>query len=341
MNMRKTITIAALFFPVSFLGFGAIPGQAQEITRITVGGSGPGATAYILAGGLAELINTKINHPKLRITAQTTKGFVENTRLVDSGQMDIGMSSTPLLYSHHRGLKPFKKKATKLRVGLPVGASAHQWVTFEKTGIKTIADLAGKRVSIGPRGSSTAVQSERTLRAYGVWEKVKVNQLGWAEAARALQDGKLDAYGITSTLPTPAVVESNAQGKMRLLPIDREKIEALAKQYPGYAPFTLEAGIYEKQKQDVLCLGYHFYLVANPELVPDWVMYDITKHLLDPKWRSFLLSLPTKGYAALDFAPDFDNLSVAGVPLHAGVVNYWKEKGEKVPSALIPPEYKK
>lgn len=333
--------IAAVFFSVSLVGFGAIPVQAQDITRITVGGSGPGATAYILAGGLAELINTKINHPKLRITAQTTKGFVANTRLVDSGQMDIGMSSTPLLYSHNRGLKPFKQKATKLRVGLPVGVSAHQWVTFQKTGIKTIADLAGKRVSIGPRGSSTAVQSERTLRAYGVWDSVKVNRLGWAEAARALQDGKLDAYGITSTLPTPAVVESDAQGKMKLLPIDKDKIEALAKEFPGYSPFTLKAGTYKGVKEDVLCLGYNFYLVANPELVPDWVMYDITKHLLDPKWRSFLLSLPTKGYAALDFAPDFENLSVAGVPLHAGVVKYWEEKGEKVPQALIPPEYKK
>ena len=87
-------------------------------------------------------------------------------------------------------------------------------------------------------------------------------------------------------------------------------------------------------------MGYNFYLIANPDLVPTWVMYDIVKHLLDPKWRKFLLSLPTKGYAALDFAPDLENLSTAGVPLHAGNVKYWKEKGVKIPKALIPPEYK-
>ena len=105
--------------------------------------------------------------------------------------------------------------------------------------------------------------------------------------------------------------------------------------------FTLKAGAYAGQKKDVLCLGYNFYLIANKDLVPAWVMYDITKHLLDPQWRTFLLSLPTKGYAALDFAPDLENLSVAGVPFHAGAVKYWEEKGVKIPKALIPPEYSK
>jgi TRAP transporter TAXI family solute receptor len=341
MNKRIAIMIAAAFFAASLLGFGALPAAQAEMTRITVGGSGPGATAYILAGGLAELINTKIKHPKLRITAQTTRGFVANSRLVDSGQMDMGMNSTPLLYAHHRGSKPFKQKATNIRVGIPVGTSAHQWATFEKSGIKTIKDLAGKRVSIGPRGSSTAVQSERILRAYGVFDQVKTSRLGFAEAPRALQDGKLDAYGITSTLPTPSVVETAAQGKLYLIPISQGKIDSLKKQYPGYSPFTLKAGTYGGQKKDVLCLGYNFYLIANPSLVPEWVMYDIVKHLLDPKWRTFLLSLPTKGYAALDFAPDLENLSTAGVPLHAGNVKYWKEKGVKIPKALIPPEYSK
>jgi len=312
--------IVAAFFAASLLGFGALPGAQAEMTQVTVGGSGPGATAYILAGGLAELINTKINHPKLRVTAQTTRGFVANSRLVDSGQMDMGMNSTPLLYAHHLGMKPFKDKATKVRVSIPVGTSAHQWVTFEKTGIKTIKDLA---------------------TAYGVWDKIKVSKLAWAEAPRALQDGKLDAYGITSTLPTPAVVESAAQGKMHLIPISKDILESLKKKYPGYSAFTLKAGTYGGQKKDVLCLGYNFYLIANPELVPDWVMYDIVKALLDPKWRKFLLSLPTKGYAALDFAPDLENLSTAGVPMHAGCVKYWEEKGVKIPKALIPPEYSK
>ena len=133
MNKRIITMIAAAFFAASLLGFGALPGAQAEMTRITVGGSGPGATAYILAGGLAELINTKIKHPKLRITAQTTRGFVANSRLVDSGQMDMGMNSTPLLYAHHRGTKPFKQKATNIRLGIPVGTSAHQWATFEKS----------------------------------------------------------------------------------------------------------------------------------------------------------------------------------------------------------------
>jgi TRAP transporter TAXI family solute receptor len=342
MTKRIAMMIVALFFIVSLLGFVAHPGaQAQEITRMTVGGSGPGATAYILAGGLAELINTKIKHPKLRITAQTTKGFVENSRLVDSGQMDMGMNSTPLLYAHHQGMAPFKDKAKNVRVGLPVGTSAHQWATFKKTGIKTISDMAGKRVSIGPRGSSTAVQSERILEEYGILDKVKVSRLGWDEAARAMQDGKLDAYGVTSTLPTPAVVETAAQGELYLIPMAKDKLEILKKKYPGYFSFNLKAGSYEGQKEDVLCLGYNFYLIANKDLVPEWVMYDITKALLDPKWRSFLLSLPTKGFAALDFAPDLENLSVAGVPFHAGCVKYWEEKGVKIPKELIPPEYSK
>ncbi|MEW6333658.1 MAG: TAXI family TRAP transporter solute-binding subunit [Thermodesulfobacteriota bacterium] len=341
MGKRMAITTVALFFMVSVSGFFALPdARAQEITRITVGGSGPGATAYILAGGLAELINTRVKHPKLRLTAQTTRGFVENSRLVDTGQMDMGMNSAPLLYAHNQGSKPFQQKAQNVRVGVPVGTSAHQWATFRKSGIKTISDLAGKRVSIGPRGSSTAVQSERILQEYGILEKVQVNRLGWDEAARALQDGKLDAYGITSTLPTPSVVETAAQGELYLIPMDKDKLESLKKKYPGYFSFNLKAGSYDGQKEDVLCLGYNFYLIANKDLVPAWVMYDITKSLLDPQWRSFLLSLPTRGYAALDFAPDIENLGIAGVPLHAGNIKYWEEKGVKIPKALIPPEYK-
>ncbi len=335
-------TLLTLFFMLPAFLFAPLPvAQAEDITRIVVGGSGPGATAYILAGGLAELINTKVKHPKLRITAQTTRGFVENSRLVDSGQMDMGMNSTPLLYAHHQGSRPFKQKAKNVRVGIPVGTSAHQWATFKKSGIKTIADLAGKRVSIGARGSSTAVQSERILQEYGILDKVKISRLAFDEAPRALQDGKLDAYGITSTLPTPSVVETAAQGELYLIPIDKGKLNSISKKYPGYFSFNLKAGSYEGQKEDVLCLGYNFYLIANKDLVPAWVMYDITKHLLDPQWRSFLLSLPTKGYAALDFAPDLDNLSIAGVPLHPGNITYWEEKGVKIPKNLIPPEYSK
>lgn len=333
------IMMGAAFFVASVIGFAAPPAaQADDITRISVGGSGPGATAYILAGGLAELMNTKINNPKLRLTAETTRGFVANSRLVDSGQMDMGMNSAPLLYAHERGESPFKKKATNLRVDIPCGVSAHQWATFKSSGIRTIKDLAGKRVSIGPRGSSTAVQSERILKAYGVWDKVKVNRLRWDEAAHAMQDGKLDAYGVTSTLPTPCIVENAAQGELYLIPMDMDVIQKLEKEYPGYSPFDLKAGTYEGQKKDVLCLGYHFYLIANKN-VPPWVVYDINKALLDPKWRPFLMNLPTKGYAALDFAPDLKNLEVVGMPLHAGNVKYWVDKGVKIPKNLIPPEY--
>ncbi|MEE8393516.1 MAG: TAXI family TRAP transporter solute-binding subunit, partial [Rhodospirillales bacterium] len=128
---------------------------AEAATNITIVGASKGAGAFRMAAGLAEAVNR--SSKLVNVTNRESKGFVANTRLVANGRSEIGMTNGIFVDFIQRKHKPFHKgKAMKTIRGIgPVSTSWFQVTTFHKTGIKTYYDLAGKRVNMGPRGSST------------------------------------------------------------------------------------------------------------------------------------------------------------------------------------------
>jgi hypothetical protein len=308
---------------------GAGEARAGEV-RVAYGGAGVGATAYVMSGGLAELVSKQAKGVKM--TAQATRGFEENVRLVDSGEVDFGMVSTVLLDQALKGEKPYTKKHESLRAVAVAIVSPVQWVTYKKTGIRTMADLKAKRVNMGPVGSSSAYMAGLTLEPYGLQDAVRKSFLNWAEGARALQDGKLDAFSITGAAPFPAVVEAAAAGEIHMITMDPDGVKKIGAKYPTLFGYTIKKGTYRGQEEDALTVAYAGYTIAHKN-VPAPVVHEVLRVMMTDEGRKQLVTVH-KGWEALALNPGFDALKAIGLRLHPGAEQYWKEKGHAVPPEI-------
>jgi len=322
------MTVAVL----CLVSLSATDAPAQQ-KRFTVGGAGIGSTAYVQAAAVADIV-TK-NSKKIALTAQTTKGYVENARLVNTGEMDMGMCGTTIIYPALRGIESFKEgKKENLRGVSSAGASTHSFVTLKSKNIKSIADLAGKRVNVGPPGSNTAYLGELTLKTYGILDKIHKSSLGFSDSAAALRDGKIDAYSVAGDPPIPAVIETFALGDGMILPLDDAMAKKIVSGYPMLSQVSIAASDYQGLKAPVPVLGYKVYLIINQK-VADWVPYEMLSVMMNPDNLTKLIAISHK-WAALKEkdTPELEGMEKIGLKLHPGAEKFWKERGVKIPAAI-------
>jgi TRAP transporter TAXI family solute receptor len=192
------------------------------------------------------------------------------------------------------------------------------------SGIRTVKDLKGKRVSTGSPVSGTEVIADRILRAYGLdWMKdITRERLGVGESADALKDGKIDAFFWSGGLPTAGVLELAATPGQRiaLIPHD-DVVPQLVKQYgPLYVVSTIPAGIYPGVDQDVKVSAVPNVLVAHKD-TPDDLVFNVLKTMFDRKADLVAVHPAAK---ELDL-----KTAATGSPAeyHPGAVRYYRERG--------------
>jgi TRAP transporter TAXI family solute receptor len=304
---------------------------AGPTTKITIVGAGKGAGAFRMAGGLAEAINK--TSTSVNVTNRESKGFVANTRLVASGRSELGMTNGIFIDFIQKKKGPFSKdKAMKSLRGVgPVATSWFQVATFQSTGIKTYQDLAGKRLNMGPRGSSTLFMTKFITDALGITDTVRKDYLGWSQAATNMIDGKLDAFGIPNPVPSPAILQASRSKPIRILSVPddvRDKFVALS---PGYYKATKDASPYDGMKgKSFDTVAYTIFVVAN-ENVPEDVIYEVTRRTYDTVNRDFLINVFKGWKIGLDMAQENDafikQMASFNLALHPGAARYWKERG--------------
>lgn len=221
------------------LSLAITPLAAQE--RISIGTGGTGGLFYIIGAGMADMLNKHM--PNAFARAEVTGASVENIRRVAEGQMTFGFSSSSTLYEASVGEGPFE-------AALPVSAMAYlypavlQVATTADTGIETMADLAGKRINLGPPGSNSTVLGQRLLEAHGAFDPANVQFISYNEGTAALMNGTLDATVVLAGAPTAALIDLGAQREMRLIPIDADAAAPMIAQYPFYQYYEIPAGTY-------------------------------------------------------------------------------------------------
>ncbi|HBK79617.1 MAG TPA: hypothetical protein DDZ83_08030 [Nitrospinae bacterium] len=275
-----------------------------------------------IGAGLAKLLTEKI--PGISIKAESTGGGVANNKLVHSGQSDIGLTVERLTLLARIGKGPFKKKKfTKNRMllsGIQVGVL--QIATLEGSGIKTLGDLKGKRVSAGPARGGGNPALKFSLLVHGItYKDFKVSYLNYAQGKNALIDGNLDAALTYAAIPVPALKELQAgRKKWRLVGIKPEKVVQIAKRFKGYFRVTVPAKAYGLA-QDTITIGARNGLIVNADL-DNKLVYQIIKTIdqnLDTvkKIHPSLKKMNRKIWAK----------SSVPVPYHPGAIRYYKEVG--------------
>lgn len=274
---RLSILSMLLVAVISLVG-GCGGDSAGEKKFLEIATGGTAGTYYPIGGAMAEILNNNIQG--MNASAQSTGATVANINMLKEGSVDLAIVQNDITYYAANGIEMFKdKKVDNLKGIATLYPETCQIVTLESTGIKSIADLKGKRVAVGAMGSGAEANARQILEAYGItYDDIDEQFLSFSEAASALKDGNVDAAFVTAGYPTAAVQDIASQNKVRLLPIEADKADALIAKYPFYTKVVIPAGTYAGFEEEVPGISVMAMLVCTDK-VDEQLGYDITKAL--------------------------------------------------------------
>lgn len=246
----------------------------KKFLNIATGGTA--GTYYPIGGAMAEILNKDIKG--MNASAQSTGATVANINMLKDGSVDLAIVQNDITYYAVNGTEMFQdKKVDNIRGIATLYPETCQFVTLDSLGIKSIKDLKGKKVAVGAAGSGAEANARQILEAYGItYNDIEVQYLSFAEGASALKDGNVDAAFLTAGYPTASVQDISSQNKIRLLPVDSDKAEALIAKYPFYTKTTIPAGTYAGFNEEVQTISVMAMLVATDK-VDDKLGYEIAK----------------------------------------------------------------
>lgn len=295
-------------------------GQAKaEKQFINIATGGTAGVYYPLGGAIAEIINKNI--PGANATAQTTGASVANVNLLASDSVQVAFIQNDISYYAVNGEEMFKdKKVEGLQCLATLYPETCQIITLNKTGIKSVADLKGKRVAVGAAGSGVEANARQILAANGItYNDIKVQYLSFAEAANSLKDGNIDAGFITAGHPTAAIQDIAAQHDVVLLPVEDAVADKLIKEYPFYTKVTIPAKTYPNQDKDIQTLGVKAMLVVTDKM-DEKTAYDITKAIFEN------LDQLKAAHSVGAFMSKENSKDGISIPMHPGAEKYFSGK---------------
>ena len=307
---------------MSCLLLACLSGCSGSSNELRFGTGGTGGVYYAYGNALAPSLTEATGWD---VSVKETTGSEANLLLLQGGMADLAIVQSDTLQYASVGEGSFEGKI--LSGFSAVGSlytEACQIVVTKDSGITSIADLAGKRVSIGAENSGVTRNAEHILRANGLsLDKLKVSRYDFAISAAAMADGNLDAFFCTAGAPTNAVAELAEKMDIRLISPDQRTIDQLMGLYNCYAVCTIPAGTYKGQDEDVTTLGVQAVLVAADSLDAALVN-QITAALFQNNEK---IQEAVSVDAALD-----PETAVQGVPVpfHFGAAAYYGEHGIQV-----------
>ena len=287
--------------------------------RLTMGTGGTAGVYYPLGGAMSQLVTSK--NPGIEITAQATGATGENLRLVQAHDIDLAIVQNDLTHAAYNGLEPFTSKNQDILAIARLYPEYLHVVATKESGIKTMADFKGKRISVGARGSGNEANCRQIFEFYGLdYENIEPIFLPYGETADMFKDRQVDAFVFTIGSPNPAIQDITTLQEIVFVPVDGAERDAIYEKFPYLTKDVLPANSYNGQTQPVETMSVQAILVANKNLSDDTV-YAITKTIFD-NLPELVMAHNTAALFSLDKYMDG-----VTIPLHPGAERYFKEKG--------------
>jgi TRAP transporter 4TM/12TM fusion protein/TRAP transporter TAXI family solute receptor len=243
-------------------------GGAQEF--LSLGTAGTGGIYYPLGGAIASRLS--LADTLRQYTAEVSGGSVENVNRLGSGQMDLAMGIASTVYQAQKGEGDFADAIEGLRAIAPLYANLTHILVPASSEARSVADFAGRRVSVGAAGSGTEQLARHVLAAHGLtYDDLEPRYLSFAESSAALRDGSIDAAIISVGYPAAAVLEASTTADMRLIAFEESVLEAMFEEHPYYSPGLIPAGAYRGVEEDILTLAVMNWVIAMESLDDDVV----------------------------------------------------------------------
>lgn len=331
--MRRHRTIWAAVAGLAIL----TAGQAQPVRLSFEVATGSTAGTYFPMG---ELIAGIVSHPPglarceargvcgppgLIVSARTSEGAVSNVLAVNAGSVDSGLAQANVVADAVAGRGAFRKagRQTHIRVIASLFPETVQLVVAAKSHIAKVADLSGKRVSLGAEGSGAGVIAHEILDAYGLPDgRLKVRNESYDAAAGLLEEGKLDAFFFQGGTPSPLVYDLLTRGSAKLIAIDGKARRRLLARVPSLSAGTIPAGTYPRTGA-IQTVSSSTLWVVKDSASPD-IVYGILRALFHPANRALLeAGEPSARYVRLDGAT-----GGLTAPLHPGAARFYRDMGK-------------
>lgn len=287
-------------------------GDVKFLSILTGGTQG---TYYPLGGTFADLITTDTG---VKTTAEVSQASAANMTALAAGDGgEVAFVQTDIAYYATQGTLMFEGQ--KIDSVVALGAlypETVQLVTLADSGIKTFADLKGKKVSVGAPGSGTYANAEQLLEIHGLtMNDIKAQNLDFGESTDGIQSGQIDAAFITAGYPTGAVEALNATNGVYIVPVEADKAAELIAKYPYYAVDKIPSGTYGLET-DVPAVSVGAMLAVKKDL-PEDLVYAMTKAIYD---NTDKISHPKGAFIKAE-----TGLDGIGIDVHPGAQKYFDE----------------
>jgi TRAP transporter TAXI family solute receptor len=323
----KPFNLIVAISMAGFLSMGAqaAPETAPKTQFVTIGTGGVTGVYYPTGGAICRLVNKNRKEHGVRCSVESTGGSVYNINTIRAGELDMGVAQSDWQYHAYNGTSKFKDAGAfkDLRAVFSVHAEPFTVVARADAGIKTFADLKGKRVNIGNPGSGQRGTTEVLLEAMGwtIKDFSLASELKASEQSKALCDNKIDAMVYVVGHPSGYIKEATTSCDSVLVEVSGKAVSKLIADNSFYRKAIVPGGMYSGSANDTETFGVGATFVSSAA-VPEEVIYNVVKSVFE-NFESF-----TK------FHPAFANLKKEqmisdslSAPLHPGAIKYYKEAG--------------
>ena len=291
--------------------------------KIRFGSAGIGGMYYTFGNAFTELASKE--NDKFNFEVKSTAGSAANIRLLSKNYIEMGIAQADLINDAYNGTGIFvSTQCSGYKAIAALYPEACQIVVHNDSGINSIDDLLGKKVSIGESDSGTEQTANLILQLNGLSDKlVDTLNYDYTTAAGKLQSGEIDAFFCTAGTRTEVIGQLSKECDICLISLDDKCIDKMLSAYSLCEKYTIPAGTYNGQDSDVTTIGVKAVLIAKQSLSDD-VIKNVTKtiyeHADDFKYAT-----------SLDISFDI-NTAADGVdiPFHSGAAAYYTERGINV-----------
>lgn len=304
----------------------ANPALSQQRMSIATGSSG--GVYYLWGGALAKIWTDHIKN--LTVNVEATTGQTVNVKLQQAGQDELAMYNIATAYEAWNGAAGFAgKKYRKQRAMFAMYPSFFVMASLADSGIKSIKDWNGKRVSFGTAKGTVDVYGRVLLKVLGI-KPAEILNSGWPDVPGQISDHLSDAIGAIGGQPWPPIRNLETTHKLVLYDLSKAQIAKLHKAYPYFVGQELPPHTYRDQPAHYNSLAFWNMVTVSAD-VPEGVVYKMTDELV----KHFDVIKATHPSTAKYFHLK-DVLRVSPIPLHPGVIKYFKDHGIAVPKNLVP-----
>ncbi len=332
----KIISFKALAGVALAAGMIAQGAVAQDMQFFRIGTGGTAGTYYPIGGLIANAISNppgsracdaggSCGVPGLVATAVASNGSVGNVNSINGGTLEAGFSQSDVAFWAQTGTGIWEGQPAveKLRLIANLYPESIHLVASRASGIASVADLRGKRVSLDEPGSGTLVDAKIILEAFGLTEAdITPEYLKPDQASDRMRDGAMDAFFFVGGYPAGAIAELSSQHDVVMVPITGPEIDKLREEYTFFAADSFPAGTYQGQDGDVATISVGAQMLTSADISEE-LIYGITKALYNDTTQNLFAN----GHAKGKLITLANAVQGAGIPFHAGAEKFYREAG--------------